>query len=98
MYSHKYFMFCKIRAMRTKMNLDSDTGLVTQYSASQPDVSYASTWKCRVSNVSAGEKRELRWCPVWWLSTRPSRGLTHSGACSVLCGIKIRVKVSEDSY
>ncbi|XP_076193711.1 tyrosine-protein kinase TXK [Aptenodytes patagonicus] len=35
------------RAMRTKMNLDPDTGLVTQYSASQPDVSYALTWKCR---------------------------------------------------
>ncbi|XP_005232165.2 tyrosine-protein kinase TXK isoform X2 [Falco peregrinus] len=35
------------RATRTKMNLDHDTGLVNQYSASQPDVSYASTWKCR---------------------------------------------------
>ncbi|NXC19737.1 TXK kinase, partial [Corythaeola cristata] len=37
------------RAMRTKMNLDPDTGLVTQYqySASQPDISYASTWKRR---------------------------------------------------
>ncbi|NXQ80245.1 TXK kinase, partial [Nyctibius grandis] len=35
------------RAMRTKMNLDPDTDLVTQYSASQPAVSYASTWKCR---------------------------------------------------
>lgn len=58
--SHKYLMFFKIRAMRTKMNLDPDTGLVTQYSASQPDVSYASTWKCRVSNVLAGENRELR--------------------------------------
>ncbi|NWS37912.1 TXK kinase, partial [Probosciger aterrimus] len=35
------------RAMRTKMNLDPDTGLVTQCSASQPDVSYAPTWKCK---------------------------------------------------
>ncbi|NXG74810.1 TXK kinase, partial [Baryphthengus martii] len=35
------------RAMRTKMNLDPDTGLVTHYSASQPGVSYASTWKYR---------------------------------------------------
>lgn len=40
--------------MRTKMNLDPDTGLVTQYSASQPKVSYASTWKCRVSNILSG--------------------------------------------
>uniref|UniRef100_A0A8C0BWF4 Tyrosine-protein kinase n=1 Tax=Buteo japonicus TaxID=224669 RepID=A0A8C0BWF4_9AVES len=45
MYSHKYFMFFKIRAMRTKMNLDPDTGLMTQYSASQLGVSYASTRK-----------------------------------------------------
>lgn len=59
MYSHKYFMFFKIRAMRTKMNLDPDTGLMTQYSASQLGVSYASTQKCRVSNVLAGGKREL---------------------------------------
>ncbi|XP_051646089.1 tyrosine-protein kinase TXK-like [Manacus candei] len=35
------------RAKRTKVNLDPDTGLETHYSASQPDVSYASTWKCR---------------------------------------------------
>ncbi|NWS11551.1 TXK kinase, partial [Pachyramphus minor] len=35
------------RAMRTKVNLDPDTGLVTHYSASQPDISYASAWKCR---------------------------------------------------
>ncbi|NWR32098.1 TXK kinase, partial [Tachuris rubrigastra] len=35
------------RAMRTKVSLDPDTGLVTHYSASQPDVSYAPTWKCR---------------------------------------------------
>ncbi|NWW46930.1 TXK kinase, partial [Pedionomus torquatus] len=33
------------RAMRTKMNLDPGTGLVTQYSASPPDVSYTSPWK-----------------------------------------------------
>lgn len=52
-------MFFKIRAMRTKMNLDPDTGLMTQYSASQLGVSYASTQKCRVSNVLAGGKREL---------------------------------------
>ncbi|XP_054060220.1 tyrosine-protein kinase TXK-like isoform X4 [Rissa tridactyla] len=35
------------RAMRTKMNLDPGTGLVTQYSASQPDISYGSAWKCK---------------------------------------------------
>ncbi|NXY84182.1 TXK kinase, partial [Alcedo cyanopectus] len=33
------------RAMRTEMNLDPDTGLVTQCSASQPDASY--TWTYR---------------------------------------------------
>lgn len=49
-------MFFKIRAMRTKMNLDPGTGLVTQYSASQPDISYGSAWKCKVRNVLAGEK------------------------------------------
>lgn len=98
MYSHKYFVFFKIRAMRTKMNLDSDTGLVTQYSASQPDVSYGSTWKCRVSKVLGGEKRELRWCAIiWWLSTRTSRGVTNSWACKVLHCIKI-TKMSEDLY
>lgn len=53
-YSQKCLMFFNIRAMRTKMNLDPDTGLVTQYSASQPEVSYASTWKCRVSNILSG--------------------------------------------
>ncbi|NXM79203.1 TXK kinase, partial [Serilophus lunatus] len=41
------------RAMRTKVNLDTDTELVTQNSASQPEVSYASTWKCR-------HKRQLK--------------------------------------
>ncbi|NWI85296.1 TXK kinase, partial [Pitta sordida] len=41
------------REMRTKVNLDPDTGLVTQYSASQPDVSYAPTWKC-------GRKKQLK--------------------------------------
>ncbi|NXN43536.1 TXK kinase, partial [Rhinoptilus africanus] len=35
------------RAMRTKMDLDPGTGLVTQYSASQPDISYGSAWKCK---------------------------------------------------
>ncbi|KAK2513680.1 hypothetical protein Q9233_015356 [Columba guinea] len=35
------------RAMRTKMNLDPDTGLVTQYSASQPDTFYAPSWRCK---------------------------------------------------
>lgn len=54
-------MFFKIRAMRTKMNLDPDADLVTRYSASQPDVSYAPASKCRVSNVLVGEKRELKW-------------------------------------
>ncbi|NXK97271.1 TXK kinase, partial [Formicarius rufipectus] len=37
-------------ATRTKVNLDPDT---RQYSASQPDIAYASTWKCR-------RKRELQ--------------------------------------
>lgn len=45
--------------MRTKVKLDPDAVLVTQYSASQPDISYEPIWKCRVSNISAGEKREL---------------------------------------
>lgn len=62
--------------MRTKMNLDPDTDLVTQYSASQPDISYASTSKRRVSNVLVGEKRELKWAE--WLSTRTGRGVTNS--------------------
>ncbi|NXU11480.1 TXK kinase, partial [Pardalotus punctatus] len=35
------------REVRTKVNLDNDTVLVTQYSASQPDVSYEYIWKCR---------------------------------------------------
>ncbi|NWR13235.1 TXK kinase, partial [Paradoxornis webbianus] len=35
------------REMRTKVNLDPDTVLVTQYSASQPDIPYESIWKCR---------------------------------------------------
>lgn len=59
-HSHECFMFFKIREMRTKMNLDPDAVLATQYSASQPDVSYESIWKCEVSNILAGEKRELR--------------------------------------
>ncbi|NXM30263.1 TXK kinase, partial [Oxyruncus cristatus] len=41
------FLYVKSRAMRTKVNLDPDTGLVTHYSASQPDISYTATWKCR---------------------------------------------------
>lgn len=59
MHSHKHFMFFKIREMRTKVNLDPDAVLVTEYSASQPDVPYESIWKRRVSNILAGEKREL---------------------------------------
>lgn len=59
-HSHKCFMFFKIREMRTKVNLDPDAVLVTQYSASQPDVSYESIWKRRVSKILAGEKRELK--------------------------------------
>ncbi|NWW84130.1 TXK kinase, partial [Rhynochetos jubatus] len=35
------------RAMRTKTNLDPDSDVVSQYSVSQPDVSYVSAWKCR---------------------------------------------------
>ncbi|NXN21334.1 TXK kinase, partial [Nycticryphes semicollaris] len=41
------------RAMRTKMNLDPGAGLVTQYSGSQPDISYTSPWKCK-------QKRQLQ--------------------------------------
>ncbi|NXG97874.1 TXK kinase, partial [Loxia leucoptera] len=41
------------REMRTKVNLDPDAVVVTQYSASQPDISYESIWKC-------GHKRQLQ--------------------------------------
>lgn len=58
-HSHQGFMCFKTREMRTKVNLEPDAVLVTQYSASQPDVSYESIWKCGVSNILAGEKREL---------------------------------------
>lgn len=58
-------MFFKIREMRTKVNLDPDAVLVTQYSASETDVSYESIWKCKVSNIQ-------------WLSTRVSWGVTSS--------------------
>lgn len=51
--------------MRTKVNLDPDAVLVTQYSASEIDISYESIWKCRVSNIQ-------------WPSTRVSWGITTS--------------------
>ncbi|XP_065593128.1 tyrosine-protein kinase TXK [Cyrtonyx montezumae] len=35
------------RAIRTKINVDPDTNLETQYSASQSEDSYTPTWKCR---------------------------------------------------
>ncbi|NWV48220.1 TXK kinase, partial [Daphoenositta chrysoptera] len=35
------------REMRTKVNLDPDAVLMTQYSASQPDDPYECIWKCR---------------------------------------------------
>ncbi|NXQ45266.1 TXK kinase, partial [Catharus fuscescens] len=47
------------REMRTKVNLDPDAVLVTQYSASEIDISYESIWKCRRKRQSQFKDKPL---------------------------------------